>query len=87
MFIHPEQVDKVVKRHNEITKARLVVDWVNEADQMTLQYESANDSADLSAAIASSLRDICKIRGEAIHADSGSLPNDGKVIDDIRKYD
>ena len=87
MFIHPEQVDRVIKRHPEIRKARLMIDWVNESDQITLQYESDNSSEDLSSAIADSIRDICKVRGGTELMEIGSLPNDGKVIDDIRKYD
>ncbi len=87
MFIHPEQVDRVIKRHPEIHKARLVVDWVNESDQITLQYEADSASVDLDKAIAESIRDICKVRGETECLTRNSLPNDGKVIDDIRKYD
>lgn len=87
MFIHPEQVDKVVKRHDEIQKARLVIDWVDEADQLTLQCEIDSADESLTAAIADSIRSICKIRGDVEVLAPGSLPNDGKVIDDIRKYD
>jgi phenylacetate-CoA ligase len=87
MFIHPEQVDKVIKRHPEINKARLMVDWIDESDSITLQYETANHSDALDSAIANSIRDICKVRGNAQVMGPGSLPNDGKVIDDIRKYD
>ena len=87
MFIHPEQVDKVVKRHGEIMRARLVVDWVEQADQMTLQCECENADAALQSAIADSIRSICKLRGDVELVAPGSLPNDGKVIDDIRQYD
>ncbi|MCW8906707.1 MAG: AMP-binding protein [Sedimenticola sp.] len=87
MFIHPEQVDKVIKRHPEIRKARLVVNWVNESDQLTLQYECDKQSPELDSAIAQSIREICKVRGETRPMTADSLPNDGKVIDDIRKYD
>ncbi|WP_428608950.1 phenylacetate--CoA ligase family protein [Sedimenticola sp.] len=87
MFIHPEQVDRVIKRHQEIRKARLVVDWINESDQITLQYEAENTSPELDKAIADSIRDICKVRGETLRLPPDALPNDGKVIDDIRKYD
>ena len=87
MFVHPEQVDKVVKRHAEITRARLVVDWVDEADQVTLRCEVAEFDESLGAAIAESLRSICKVRGEIDLVAPGSLPNDGKVIDDIRQYE
>lgn len=87
MFIHPSQINQIIKRHTEVTKARLVVDWVNESDQMTLQCETAQGSDALSEAIAGSIRDICKVRGEVSFIAPGELPNDGKVIDDIRKYD
>ncbi len=87
MFIHPEQVDKVIKRHSEITKARLVIDWVDQADRITLQCEIDDYDDSLGAAIAESIRAVCKLRGEVEIAAPGSLPNDGKVIDDIRQYD
>jgi len=87
MFIHPSQVDKVIKRHPEITKARLVVEWRDQADQLSLQCETATPSENLAQAIAASIRDICKLRGEVLFAKLGSLANDGVVISDIRKYD
>jgi len=87
MFIHPEQIDKLVKRHPEILKARLVIDWINQADQITLQCESENTETSLPDAIADSIRSICKLRGEVEMVVAGTLPNDGKVIDDIRQYE
>jgi phenylacetate-CoA ligase len=87
MFIHPEQVDKVVKRHPEIIKARLIIDWIDDSDQIKLQCETANGDESLATAIVDSIRQICKLRGEVDLLETGSLPNDGKVIDDIRQYD
>ena len=87
MFIHPEQVDRVVKRHSEIARARLVIDWVDQADQITLRCESDSSDPALPGAIAESIRSICKLRGEVEIVSPGGLPNDGKVIDDIRQYD
>ncbi len=87
MFIHPEQVDKVVKRHPEITRARLIIDWQDEADQIKLKCETGDADQSLAAAIAESIRSICKLRGEVEFVGESSLPNDGKVIDDIRQYD
>ncbi len=87
MFVRPEQIDQVVKRHPEIARARLVVDWVDQADAVTLQCEVADYDDSLGAAIADSFRAVCKVRGEVELVAPGSLPNDGKVIDDIRKYD
>jgi len=86
MFIHPEQVDQVVKRHPEIQKARLLIEWVNESDQMTLHCETSESSEALQQGIVASLRDLCKIRGEVVFADIGSLANDGIVISDQRVY-
>ena len=87
MFIHPQQVDRVVKRHAEVGKARLVIDWVDQADRITLQCECETGDADLGDAIADSIRSICKLRGEVEFVSADSLPNDGKVIDDIRQYE
>jgi len=87
MFIHPEQVSKVIKRHAEITRARLVVDWVDKSDSMKLQCEVDRGDEQLEAAIGETIRDVCKVRGEIEFVAIGSLPNDGKVIDDIRSYD
>ncbi len=87
MFVRPEQIAQVVKRHSEISKARLVVDWVDQADAVTLQCEVADYDESLGAAIADSIRAVCKVRGEVELVAPGSLPNDGKVIDDVRKYD
>lgn len=87
MFIHPEQIDHVIKRHPEIAKARLVIDWVDQADRMILQCEMETPTDTLTEAISASIRDICKLRGEVATVAPGALPNDGKVIDDIRNYD
>jgi phenylacetate-CoA ligase len=86
MFVHPSQVSDVIKRHPEVVRARLVVDNETGQDRMTLHCESAS-SEDMKEAIAFNLREITKLRGEvAIHA-AGALPNDGKVIEDVRKYE
>ena len=87
MFIHPEQVDQVVKRHPEIQKARLVIEWVNESDQMTLHCETADTSEILKQALTASIRDLCKVRGEVVFIASGGLANDGIVISDQRMYE
>ncbi|MBL8492228.1 MAG: phenylacetate--CoA ligase family protein, partial [Rhodocyclaceae bacterium] len=86
MFVHPEQVAEVVKRHPAIARARLVVTNPDSNDQMTLICEAAADES-LGLSIADSLRDVTKLRGEVRFAAPGSLANDGKVIEDARKYD
>jgi phenylacetate-CoA ligase len=87
MFVHPSQVAGVVKRHGEIAKARLIVDNPGGADRMTLHCEVAAGSDALKGAIEASLRDITKLRGEVTFRKPGELPNDGKVIEDAKKYE
>jgi phenylacetate-CoA ligase len=87
MFVHPEQVAAVMKRHPEIGRARLVVTNAEGNDVMTLNCETATFSDALAKAVADSIRDITKLRGEVALAAPGSLANDGKVIEDARKYD
>jgi phenylacetate-CoA ligase len=88
LFVHPSQVDQVAKRHPEVGRARLTVDHDAQGnDRMTLSCEARNGSATLAEGIAQSMREITKLRGEVKLLAPGSLPNDGKVIEDLRKYD
>ena len=89
MFVHPGQVAEIVRRHPEIARARLVVEGEMANDRMTLRCElkSGELGAALAEAIGASIRDVTKLRGEVQAAASGSLPNDGKVIEDARRYD
>lgn len=87
MFIHPEQIDKLVKRHPEVIRARLIIEWIDETDQIKLQCETTGADESLQTALIDSIRQICKLRSEVELLEPGSLPNDGKVIDDIRVYD
>jgi len=88
MFVHASQVAEVIKRHPEITRARLVVEGEMANDRMTLLAELAQASAPegLAERVAQSLRDITKLRGEIAWKQPGQLPNDGKVIEDARSY-
>jgi phenylacetate-CoA ligase len=87
MFVHPSQVAAIVKRHGEIVKARLVVDNADGTDRMTLHVEVPANASPHAEAIVNSIRDITKLRGEVHFRAAGELPNDGKVIDDVRKYE
>jgi phenylacetate-CoA ligase len=86
MFVHPGQIADVVKRHPEVMKARLVVSGEMANDHMVLRIETANASAALSQAVAESLRECTKLRGDIESVAPGVLPNDGKVIEDARSY-
>ena len=85
MFVHPTQVAEVLRRHPEAVRGRLVVAGEMADDRMTLQVECAAPSDGLEQALATTLREVTKLRGEVVVCAPGSLPNDGRVIDDIRK--
>ena len=87
MFVHPSQVAEVVRRHPEVVRARLVVGSVDNKDVMTLRCESETGDPSLVAAIAASVRDVCKLRGNIGIVPPGTLANDGKVIEDARRYE
>lgn len=87
MFVHPEQIAEVVKRHAEIGKARLVVDAVDGKDAPAFQVEVEDGDDALAGKIAQTFQSVCKVRGDIKIVAPGSLPNDGKVIDDVRKFD
>jgi phenylacetate-CoA ligase len=85
MFVHPGQVAEVVKRFPQIGRARLVVTGEMANDQMDLQVE-APSSEGLTQQIGEAVREVTKLRAEVTLVAPGSLPNDGKVIDDARSY-
>jgi phenylacetate-CoA ligase len=84
MFVHPSQVAEVLRRHPEIGRARLVIEGEMANDRMTLRAEVAGAPAGLAEAVAGSIRDVTKLRGDVALVAPGSLPNDGKVIEDAR---
>ncbi len=86
MFVTPGQVNDVRRRHPEVLRARLVVEGEAGNDRMTLHCEAKERPAGLAEAIVASIREVTKLRGEVLLAEPGSLPNDGKVIEDKRKY-
>jgi phenylacetate-CoA ligase len=88
MFVHPSQVADIVRRHPLVKKARLVVSGEMANDQMTLHCEVDDLAAAGTevAAIVASIRDVTKLRGDVKLQAVGSLPNDGKVIEDARSY-
>lgn len=86
MFVHPTQVAEIVRRHPGIVKARLVVESDGSGDRMTLHVESSPGRGDREA-IVGSMREVTKLRGEVAFHAPGELANDGKVIEDLRKYD
>ena len=86
MFVHPKQVDEIVKRFAEVTRGRLVVSGEMANDAMTLRVESPSASDQLVSSLEEAIRDVTKLRGRVEVVPPGSLPNDGKVIEDARSY-
>jgi len=86
MFVHPGQVDQVAKRFPAVLKARLVVTGEMANDQMTMRVESREITLELQRALADAVRDVTKLRAEVELVVPGTLPNDGKVIEDARSY-
>ena len=92
MFVHPGQVADIAQRFPEVLKARLVVSGEMANDSMTFQVETAEPMpsdpahAGLGQRIGDVIRDVTKLRGTVQLLAPGSLPNDGKVIEDARSY-
>ncbi|MBS0547354.1 MAG: AMP-binding protein [Proteobacteria bacterium] len=86
MFVDPEQIAEIARKHPGLGRLRLVIDWVNQADIMTLKVETAQPSDALGKTLEGTIRTVCKVGGKVEFARMGTLPNDGKVIDDVRKY-
>jgi phenylacetate-CoA ligase len=84
MFVRPEQVAELVARHDEITRARVIATREGESDVMTVQIEVAQGQP---GDYADSVRDVLKLKGAVELVAPGTLPNDGKVIEDRRSYD
>jgi len=87
MFVHPGQVAEIIKRFPEVVRARLVVTGEMANDAMTLKVETSVAAPDaLVAKIGDAIRDVTKLRGAVEVMGVGSLPNDGRVIEDARSY-
>lgn len=86
MFVHPGQVAEIAKRFAQVGKARLIVSGEMANDRMTLHVETGEPAGNLAGQIADVIREVTKLRGEVQIVPPGSLPNDGKVIEDARSY-
>ena len=86
MFVHPGQVAEVLRRFPEVLRGRLVVSGEMANDVMTLQVEAAAPLQGLDQRVGQAIRDVTKLRAEVQVMAPGSLPNDGKVIEDARSY-
>jgi phenylacetate-CoA ligase len=83
MFVYPVQIAEIARRHKSIIRARLVIERPASADQMGLLVEMG-EPAEAAAVIAETVQAVTKLRGTVTRVPEGSLPNDGKVIEDRR---
>jgi phenylacetate-CoA ligase len=79
-------VADIARRFPEVLKARLIVSGEMANDSMTLQVEARDARQDLGARIGEVVREVTKLRSDVVLVEPGSLPNDGKVIEDARSY-
>lgn len=86
MFVHPEQIAEVARSYPAVLRMRLVVDNPDAQDRMVLHCETQDGSSSLEETLVKALREQTKLRGTVAFAPPGSLPNDGKVIEDKRIY-
>ncbi len=85
MFVHPEQIAEVHRRHPEIKKLRLIVGVRGGLDEPVLRVEADAANGGLTETIAKTFQAVCKVRADVETAPVGSLPSDGKLIEDTRK--
>jgi phenylacetate-CoA ligase len=81
MFVRPEQVAEISRRHPELGRLRLVIGREGDTDTMTLHAEGPDDAAER---VSDTLSTVTKLRGQVVMMQAGSLANDGKVIEDTR---
>ncbi|MDQ6640247.1 MAG: AMP-binding protein, partial [Pseudomonadota bacterium] len=84
MFVHPSHVAEIVRRHPQLGRARLVVEGEMADDRMTLRAETSGPVGGLGGQVAQTIREVTRLRGDVVFVGPGSLPNDGKVIEDLR---
>jgi len=87
MFVHPMQIEEIVRRHDEIDAARIVVSRDAQGnDEMVLKVEARVPIRD-PMRIAETLHAVTRLRGNVVEVPAGSLPKDGIAVTDMRKYD
>ncbi|WP_127108880.1 phenylacetate--CoA ligase family protein [Pararhodobacter zhoushanensis] len=84
MFVRPEQVADFVSHHDEVARARVIATREGEKDVMTVRIETRASNP---ALYETTLMNTLKLRGKVELVPPGTLPNDGKVIEDLRSYE
>ncbi len=87
LFVHPEQIAKVLERHPVLVRARLEVTRTAQGqDELMLRCETTGRDQRIATQAADTFRELCKLRSAVELVSPGTLPNDGKVIDDRREH-
>ena len=91
MFVQPSQVAMILDNvFDTKPKGRLVVSRENNRDYLTLKIENnLSDNSEknyLIKKIVDEMKKILNLNGDVKIVEPGTLPNDGKVIDDIRNF-
>ena len=90
MFVQPSQVNKILETLNINGSARMIISRSNDKDELLLKVEAevtdTNQIESLQQKISEEIKNIINLRGNAKIVPIKSLPNDGKVIDDIRDF-
>ncbi|MBU4424967.1 MAG: AMP-binding protein, partial [Gammaproteobacteria bacterium] len=86
MFVHPAQIAAIARRFPQVLRARLVVSGEMASDQMVLQVETHETAEGFARQLAEVVREVTKLRSEVQMVAPGTLPNDGRVIEDARSY-
>ena len=90
MFVQPSQIAKIIDHlFDDKPKAKLIVSRENNRDILTLQIEhlvNTNEKENLNKKVVDEMKKILNLNGEVEFVNLGTIPNDGKVIDDIRDF-
>lgn len=85
LFVHPAQLAALQKRVPEAGRLRLEVGRAGAQDTLMLKAECADTPALLDA-LSTGFRELTQLRADVVAVLPGSLPADGKVIDDCRSH-
>ena len=90
MFVQPSQIAKIIDElFDNKPKAKLIVSRDDNRDILTLQIEhlvNSNEKDNLNKKVVDEMKKILNLNGEVEFVNLGAIPNDGKVIDDIRDF-
>jgi phenylacetate-CoA ligase len=88
MFIHPGQIQSAFRDLPEVSRFRAVVSREGNRDLLTVKVEVGEGaSEELRTRLEERIREVLRIGADVVWAGLGTLPADGKVIEDSRKWE